>query len=217
MQAQDIFDAAVVLALEALEFGQSVLRLLKRPRIEVDTLGVAAQRGRRLLQLRQRRFEQLDRRLETPIDGRQLPQLDGILAEPADDRRVAFVKQLLALATALMKFFAVRQNIFAGADLLLLVRPQPSLSDLFGLRFEQRLFAPPLLQRCARLVQAVPRPNKRGIVLFHRLCRRHPGESIEQVQMSFRLQQGVVFVLAVNVHKGSTGLGEQAERAEAAI
>ena len=38
------------------------------------------------------------------------------------------------------------------------------------------------------------------------------GESIEQVQMRFRLKQGVVLMLAVDMNQGAPYVGEKRER-----
>ncbi len=107
----------------------------------------------------------------------------------------------------------MRQNILAGSELFLLAGLEPRLGQLLGLGFEQVFFTTPLLERLPRCVEVAPGVGQASVTFFHRPRQSgHVGERVEQIQMSFRLQQSVVLMLAVDMNQGAPYVGEKRER-----
>src|SRR4030095_2649287 len=110
------------------------------------------------------------------------------------------------------------QNILAGSKLFLLAGLEPRLNQLLGLGFEQVFFATPLLERVPRWVGGAPGIGQAIVTFFHRPRQSaHVGERVEQIQMSFRLQQSVVLMLAVDMNQEAPYVGENRERCETAV
>src|ERR671915_1116611 len=109
-----------------MDFLEAVFDLLQRARLDMHAVTRAPQLGIRLNQLRQRRIDQIDGGFQTAIDVCELPQLGSVSPQTADQRIIAFVKQLLALEAALVEFLGMRENIFPCLKLLFLAGPQTS-------------------------------------------------------------------------------------------
>src|SRR6185369_5435554 len=93
------------------------------------------------------------------VDVGEFAQPDCKFGQPTHQRGLALIEKVFPIAAALMKFFGVRQNILACAQLIFFSRSEPSRTDLLGLGFEQRPLATSPLQSFFRLRELAPNGN----------------------------------------------------------
>src|SRR5919108_4071282 len=74
-----------------------------------------------------------------------------------------------------------------------------------------------MVERREGFLESIPRIRKLIEAFLHCFRVGQVCKSVQQVQMGFRLQQAVMFMLAIDVHQCAAHFGEQSERTEAAV
>src|SRR6476620_1179132 len=146
MHTQNILDAAAILPLQPLYFGEPLFDLLQGITIKMNPLGVTTELRRSLLELRQRRFEQFDRRAQMLIHAGQFAKPSRVFTQTAYERGITLIQQIFAFTAALIKLFTVRQDIFCRAELFLFAGFESCSLELFDLCFQKRLLPTLLLE-----------------------------------------------------------------------
>src|SRR5207244_8599395 len=112
----------------------------------------------------------------------------------------------------------LRPQQFLALQLPILTGPEVRAGDLLDLIAQQVFARPPLRQHVPALSQTrleLTPVRKRCLVSRARVG--EPAELVEQVQLHRRSEEGLVIVLAVDVHEESTESLEGAERGRPAI
>ena len=134
------------------------------------------------------------------------------------DRGILFVERPIRGLHQLSQTPPLRPQQLLALQLSILARPEVRGGDLLDLIAQQVFARPPIRQRVPALGQArleLPPPRKRRLVSH--ACVGEPAELVEQVQLHRRSEEGLVIVLAVDVHEESTESLEDAERGRPAI
>ena len=195
-----------------------LFHLRKMLGVDVHPLGVGPQLAGRLVDLDQRRIQQLGRILQRRIDLGQPAQPCLQAAQPAADGIVVPLQRIDQGVGPGQQVVSMRQPLLLGRQRFPLARCQPQLREFIDLPLQpldpDGLFARAMTGRfqCpGRLLPLLPVLPKLGQLPFL------SGHAVEQLALGARPQQMLRLVLAMNVHQLLAQLAQPRNRARVAV
>ena len=210
-----------ILTLHALEHREAIFDVLQLRRRGIDPFGVSSEEQRQVFELRLDAVLRLEKWLEPGVERGQIGDAPPDTAEARQNRRVALVQGRVTFRAKTLNTFRTGQHAPAGRELDVLCRlvwlePCPIeigklKRDELAARIAVGKGSPESRQLLASRLPGIERSrNGRGV-------RTEVPEAVDQINVRRRIEQGLMFVLSVQLDEACRQLAERRCRRERAV